>query len=489
MFQDRPALVVRCRKKAAALPINAGQQQKLDGFLRSVTPATAARLAQAVEFDRARGGALPHDDILSALRPHLRSAGGAAERVLTAQRFVCIAFEDLLVHGRRKKQRGRVARESIAPVWSWLARQLGDGGAKALDAISLKLLSAGPDFAREEARAFHAMAAEAILAAVPDPAEPGALSRSLGDEIAADAYDMARMMQIGEEVRELQLALRRPIFSLDEDDIRAIRIVWEQVLAAKPDCAPYLAFFVMGRLQKPWEIMRLAGALSRKMDDILISRTDAGQVGELLLCDLEDCVETLRAIRPDAASAARVLGPLERFSHISTGIVRELGIKRDGAWGRRLMTARSGIAGEAERLLARAVRDITATLPMTRRTSFSLRARRMPDMTKRLDPVKAAHAIELASIVAGARPFAAAGAFAGFLADVEEQLVSQLRRYTEEMVDELHAAPEELRPEAAAFVRHATELTGILMSEDDASIVRRRAVAAVNPQPGEALVA
>lgn len=468
------------------MPFNAGQLEKLDGFLKAVTPATATRLAQAVEFDRARGGALPHDEILLALRPHLRAAGTAAGRVMTAQRLVCTTFEDILVDSRRRKQHGRIARASIAPLWAWLAHQLGDEGARALDAVAVKLLSSGPDFAGEEVGAFCALAANAILTAVPRPDEP---VRGLAADVSADAYDMARMMQIGADIRALQKALRRPIPSLGEDDIRAIRAVWERVLAEKPDCAPFVVYFVMGRLQKPWEALRLAGALSRRMDDILISRTDAGLVGEVLLSDLEACVETLADIRPDHVSATLVLPAVERFSHISSGIVRELGIKRDGVWGKRLMSARAALAEEMDRLLARAVKDITATLPTTRASGLSLRSRRMPDMSKVLDGNRAAHAAELAAIIGGARPFAMAGAFAGMLADIEEQLADMLRQYAEEMVDELHSVAEALRPQAAAYVAHAIELTRLVLGADEADLVRRRAAAATAPPGGESLVA
>lgn len=471
------------------MPLTAARLEKLDGFLRAVTPATAVRLAQAVEFDRARGGALPHDEILQALRPHLRMAGGNAERVVTAQRLICMAFEDILVNGRRHKQRGRVARESISIVWSWLARQLGEEGAKALDAVTSKLVASGPDFARDEVTAFQEMAAAAILQAVPEPGKEGPAARALGADVASDAYDMARMMQIGPEIHELQISLKRPIFSLDEDDIFEIREVWERVQEAKPDCAPYVAFFVLGRLHKPWEIMRLAGALSRKMDDILISRTDAGNVGEILLSDLEDCVERLRAVRADAVSAERVLGPLEMFGQISTGIVRELGIKRDGIWGKRLMAARSEMAGEMERILSRAVRDISATLPMARR-GLTLRARRIPDLTKKPETDKMARAIEIASVVSGARPHALAGAFAGMLSEIEEKVSDLLRHYTEELVDELLTVEEGLKTQALVHAGHAVELTRIVLGPDEGDLVRRRVAAASSPAtPDETLVA
>ena len=95
----------------------------LKGFLGQLPDDVASRLAKAVEVDRLIGGAaLPHDDILKALRPQLRGTATGAHRVPTPQRLFCRPFEDLLVSGERKaKQKGRIARSSVDVVWKWLS--------------------------------------------------------------------------------------------------------------------------------------------------------------------------------------------------------------------------------------------------------------------------------------------------------------------------------------------------------------------------------
>lgn len=473
--------------------LETGRLQRLDGFLRSVTPALAAKLARAIEFDRLRGGALPHEAILEALRPKLREAERRLSRLPTPRRLFSTAFEDLILPMPRfAKQRGRIARSSIEPVWNWLTGSLlPDEAGAAIEAIRAKLISGAAEFVDGEVQALQTLAAQAILAAIPSPekADPSAVRSLGGQDIAADAYDMARMMEIAPLIARLQHELPRPIHALEERDITTIRAVWEQVVAEHPDCAPYIAFFVLGRLDKPWEIMRLAGALSRKMDDILLSRTDIGFVGELLLSDLEDCVAHLAAIRPNEMKAAPAVDVVTRFGRLSTGIVRELGIKRDGVWGKRLMAARAGIADEMERLLARATKDISATLPMTRRAGLNLRARRIPDLTRMLDPQKADRAIQLAALVMGARPHATAGAFGSIIAEIDEKIGGLLRHYTADMIDELAIAPPGLRPQASVFIQHAIELTCIMMSPEEGELIRRRAAAALDAQAAEPMVA
>ncbi len=465
---------------------------RLDGFLGSVTPSIALRLAKAVETDRLRGGALPHDEILSALRGKLREAQNRLSRVASPRRLVCAAFEDLLVVDRRRKQRGRIVRSSIAPVWRWLTETLLPPDALALlDAIRDRLLNASAEFADAEVAAFQKAAAAALLAAIPS-SEPGdarasAAVKALGSaDIACDAHDMARMMEIGPQVLRLQREFPKPMHTLSENDIWVTRAVWERITESDPDCASYIVFLMLGRLEKSWEIMRLAGALSRKTNDVVVSRTDAGFVGDLLLSDLEDCIEVLRAMRTDAIDPAVVLAQVETFANLSTGIVREIGIKRDGIWGKRLMAARGGMSGEVERLLGRARKDIVGTLPMARKGGFGLRATgRAPDFTRTFDPAKAKRAIAYATILAGAKPHAMAGAFAGLLAEIEEPVGEHLRHYTTEMLDELHGIDAARRPQAEVYVAHAIALTGLLMGAAEGDLMRRRAAVATAPESGD----
>lgn len=478
------------------MAIDLHRLERLDDFLHEVPPALAARLAFAVESDRRRGGALPHARILAALRPKLREVEGRVQRVPTPQRLVCEAFEDLLADGpRARKQTGRILRANVAPIWTWLTETLlPDAWRETSDTILAKLAGGGVDFIAGDVAKFQKRAAEAILAICPAPAGDGdaavAAARALGgrDQLA-DAYDMARMLEIAPAVLSMQRHLGRPIRTLDEETVAVARSIWGELSLSHPGAAPYLVFLILGRLDKPWEIMRLSGALSRQIDDALISHSDIGLAGELLLADIEAAATKLKTMRVQEIDADAVIGAVEAFSMISTGIVRELGVRRDGGWGKRLMGARVVIADAVERLLSRATREIAVTLPTARRSSFGIRGRRMPDLTRRLDPAKAGRAIMFARIMAGLRPHAVAGAFTSFLGTLESKITRQLERYTEELVEELLNVSPPLRAQAAGYVEHAAALSGHLMGEEAAAIVRRRAAAAIAAWDSETLVA
>src|SRR5215471_6859484 len=95
---------------------------RLQSLLGGLPVQAAVRLARAVEVDRLAGGVvLPHETILSALRPVLR-APAHVERTLTPLRLFCRPFEDIvLTQTVREKQKGRITRANISVVWKWLS--------------------------------------------------------------------------------------------------------------------------------------------------------------------------------------------------------------------------------------------------------------------------------------------------------------------------------------------------------------------------------
>lgn len=115
------AAIAAVWRRLSALTVD--KEILLKGFLGQLPNQVVSRLAKAVEVDRLIGGtALPHDEILRAMRPQLRGTGSPTRRVPTPQRLFCRPFEDLLVSGERKaKQKGRIARSSVDAVWNWLA--------------------------------------------------------------------------------------------------------------------------------------------------------------------------------------------------------------------------------------------------------------------------------------------------------------------------------------------------------------------------------
>jgi hypothetical protein len=449
----------------------------LKGFLGQLPDHVVSRLAKAVEVDRLIGGtALPHDEILKALRPQLRGTGSRARRVPTPQRLFCRPFEDLLVSGERKtKQKGRIARSSVDVVWKWLANELMPARHRKLtSSLGEAIVADHEEQIERDLAALWSEAAATMKTALADEARKSVAAHALGGALVVeDAAEMALMLAQAQIVAELQTRLPKPVVQLTQDDIWFLRDLVDRLAASNPDFAPYVALVVLGRLERPWEVLRLVTAISRKSTDVVISGTDMDVVGELLFSDLDAYAANIQSARPVSFDPDKVLASLAGFTELSSGMIKELGIRRDGKWGQRLAKDRAAVAQIMENLLQRARKEILAALPSHR--GFGFRRQRSLDLSRAVDPDRVAKAMRYAQLVAHSRPFAVAGAFSARLMKVTDETTLALRTYAEDILTELRATTPEARQHAQEHLSVMLSLCELVLGEGETDFLRRRA--------------
>jgi hypothetical protein len=458
--------------------LSTDKQLLLSGFLGSLPEHVAARLAKAVEVDRLIGGTgLPHDVILRALRPQLRQATDRTGRMQTPQRFFCRPFEDILVgSGRTLKQKGRIARASIEAVWNWLAADLMPVRHRVIsEALRDAILHARESEIEESCAELWAEAALVLKPELETEKKKIFAAKKLGGmALAEDAAEMALLLEAAREIGELQGRLPKPIVNLSEEDIVFLRDCFERWTDSNPDLAPYVPLIVMGRLERPWEALRLVGALTRKSTDTLISNTDLGAVGELLFSDLDIYVKKIQAARPMDFDAESLLASLAGFAELSSGIVKEFGIRRDGKWGQRLTKDRSAVAQVMEGLLDRAPKEIMAALPSAKMGGFGKSPKPL-DLSRPPDPERVAKAMRYAQLMRHSRPFAVAAAFSAKLNETSDETASALRTHSEDILRELRAAIPETRANVEAHWAQILELCALVLGDEETDLLRRRA--------------
>ncbi len=453
----------------------------LQRFLASLPETAATRLAKAVEVDRLSGGTvLPHDLILDALRPTLRQVRPAA-RTLTPLRLFCRPFEDLLISDRSEKQKGRIHRNSVKPVWRWLSKTQIPEATAAYEACAR---SAVLGFHLDDALAcvgeFWQTASSAILAALASETGVKAARKELGsDTVVADAREMAHVLAIGPEVVEVQTVLPKPSVALDEETLWSLRAIYDRIVEKVPDAAPYVAVIVMRRLEQPWQALKLPLFVSRTTQDTLISSTDMGLVGEAIFCEMEAHLAAIRTTRQPDFDAEMLCRHVASFAEYSKGMVKEVEMRRDGRWGQRLLKARSAVAEAMSGFMERAPREILAALPIQRATYSG--GPRAPELSRSPDPDKLKRAISYARLIVGTKPYAAAASFGAALKDTCDELVGALGPYNDELVRELRAAEGERHEHALAYFDLAAELTTLLLSPEEGELLRRRGRAAIAP--------
>ncbi|HTW34618.1 MAG TPA: hypothetical protein VMD53_08365 [Rhizomicrobium sp.] len=455
----------------------------LRAFLGTLPETVAVRLAKAVEMDRlADGKSLPHDLILDGLRPVLRRAGNV-ERTPSPLRLFCEPFSDLLTNRPRKeKTAGRIAHTSIPTVWGWLSKTLlPEETAQYSEAVKADILAFRIDNAHQRALEFWPLASSEILSALSSTssATNKATRAALGgDAVIADAREMAIMLAVGSDIVELQRKLPSSAQALDDDILHALRATYDAVVDVMPDAAPFIAVVAMNRLARPWEALRLPLAISRTTQDTLISNTDMGLVGEILFADIEEHAIAVRSARQPEFDVDGLVAHIQAFAMLSSGLVKEVEMRRAGKWGQRLLKDRAALAEVMDAYMERAPREVLAALPTVKSGSFA-GSPRVPDLRHAPDVEKKERALRYAQLISGCKDFAAQGSFGSSLAGAQEEVALVLQTYCDEMLRELKSATGERREIAEQFFTLAADLTGLLLSPEEGEFLRRRGRAAL----------
>jgi hypothetical protein len=455
--------------------LSAEKSALLRAFLSGLPQPAAMRLARAVEIDRLGGGTvLPHDLILGALRPMLHHV----ERTPTPLRLFCRPFEDLVhVENPKEKIKGRIARESLVAMWNWLCRTLQPEAAAAYQSDTRALIIARRfDDARARAASFWPLAATVLAHGIAS--DPQAARTALeSDAAVADAREMVLLMTVGTEIGEIQRLLPKPTPQLTDEMLAGLRDIHDRLAKSAADAAPYVAVVAMNRLVHPWEALKLPQLVTRQTDDTLISNTDMGLVGDLLFADIELHGGAVRNARHPVFDVHALLDNLADFTALSSSIVREIDIRRDGKWGKRLMKDRAAIAETMEGFMERAPKEIATMLPVLRGGAFG-GGPKSADFSRAVDEDRADRGLRYARLLVGCAPYAAAASFAAAQKDAYDEASLHLRGYNEDLIREMRAPNESRRAVIARQFELAAELTKLLFSPEEADFLRRRAKAA-----------
>jgi hypothetical protein len=317
------------------------------------------------------------------------------------------------------------------------------------------------------AQGFHLAAGKAMRAALAGDA--AAARKRLSDLEMEDAGEMALLLCESEEMAKVRQRVPKHLAHLTEEILWQLRESYDALIARNPDAAPYVAVVAMNRLQRPWEALRLPLMVSRQTGDALISKTDMGLVGEILFARMDRMKAAIMAARHPVFDPAALVTEVGGFADLSSAVVKEIEVRRDGEWGQRLLKDRAAIGAVMDGFMERAGKEVAAALPMQKGTGEF--ARPTP-AEKRLVALHYAH------LVAGTRIFAAAGSFAARHRAALEDISNHLRRYVEDAIRELRSASGEKRATVESQLQYCAELAALLFSPEEAELIRRRVRAA-----------
>ncbi|HLJ52245.1 MAG TPA: hypothetical protein VKT24_02595 [Rhizomicrobium sp.] len=397
--------------------------------------AEALELALARAIEVSDGEALQHGMIFRS------PVGRDSERTPTPLRFFCLPFEDLLIAApRQRKQRGRIARDSIAPIWTWLREILLPLETSSYCCAFKSAIAAGDhEQAKAHATDFWRIAGAALRAALACESGRSAARQVVKNElILADAEEVARLLSIAPAVMTIRDLMVRPVPVLTGELQLSLRKVHDGLVMSAPEAADYVAVIAMNRLARPWETLNL-----------LWHTRDL--VREIICDDIKRYAGVVREARYPDFDTDALLDNIAHFTVLYNGIFERNDTLGDRKLRRLLAQGRAMIALALEGFMRRAPQALAGALrePDTEKVELALRTVRL---------------------VVGCKSFATAGFLGASVRQAEEVMCRLLLRHNENLFAERNAGNS-----GRVGCATAVKLSSVLFGIDHGEFLRRRA--------------
>ena len=458
------------------------QKNQLQALLSQLSEGQVEKLVSVMDVARnEKAMSASSDLIMSMLRPSLLRT--KPRRLQTPLRILCDPFEDFLGPPKSgDKEITKIARTSIAPMWDWLQEIGGDAFAKTCDAF----VKATND--KDEERQWIAACAiwvEAeklirpeITRAYSDGKYNSKLAKKLGhSDRIDDLREMLELIQIGAIVEGLKKDLpAKPILKMSQKDIGLIKKSYIEASENKPGSEVWLIISVMYRLLHEAEILKVIKSLSRAGNDTLASMTDLSLVGDLVIGEVEGYITMIKNIVEQKNSDLDVMEIAKNYMSSFSQVTSNLDIKREGDWGRRMLTSRNNLGAYiSEFILKDGTACVMGGFSMAKRkmgkiTSMVIDLRHAPDIEKYKISERRAKAIKDCSGLADRIGLKSASQA------VVNELNKELEKFEDKLIDILDRVTKEENEIATKHVIMLARIQEILMGADTADLFRKRAL-------------
>jgi hypothetical protein len=331
--------------------------ERLRDYLRTLKPEARAMLVTELERGMLRGDeAGGNEFVLQELRRTIRAAGQPVPRIGDAARLFFAPLEPFLIDdGADHKRVGRLARVSLEPIWEWIGRDLMPAEAKALSEDIDRALVAD-DRAKAEllTRALHERAIQRIKETIDAAGADEKMRRRLVVQVGTpraleDAGTLLRILVLRDVLGDLARRLPKHLRTFEREQIDEVKTLVEAAAGAaqkSPDLAARKAdifvcglVLVMGRLARPWQLIRLAAHASESDEAARVAETPFADAVAIVLAEIECMVSELRvelARRP-------VTSLLKGIHDAAHGLRTEMDLSVDSPRGRQLAAIRTDI--------------------------------------------------------------------------------------------------------------------------------------------------
>jgi len=455
--------------------------ERLREFLRDLKPAARALLIAELERGMLRGDEMPGTDIvLQELRRTLRDVEQPPPRVGNPERLFFKSIEPFIVDDEAThRHRGRIARIALAPIWSWICRDLMPEESKTFsDDVAHALLANDNARAEQVTRSFQDQVVgnmqDALDAVAADDKAKRRLSGQIGTPRALEIVnEIAGILKARDALTTIGARMPRHVNALTDPFIEPIKILLDALHGRNPDWLLYGLLLVMSRLAAPWQLVRFATRAADSDKAAKIALNPYAMAVTVVLDEVERLVGELRADLKSGPGVV-VIAVLKDIHDAARGLRTELDLSPESAWGRQLAAIRSEISDMLKSEIE----------------SMPGRVRRLlrPRPTKEIVPGSALDAGDVAETEALIGFVGACRKYAGELAinEMTQRTFSELQQYletsTQALIDGVRTAEEGDRRFRQSQVDAAVRFCNKVFGQDYAAMLAKAAEVAAHAE-------
>lgn len=461
---------------AGALPLD-----RLRTFLRELSPGARAMLAAELERTVLSGDEIPGGNmLLREVRATLRTVSAPAPRIdidAPASAFFRPLEPFLVETQNENKAPGRIARATLEPIWTWIARDLAPDEAKAYSDNVRRALAAGDaEPPPAVVQSFQELIAGRIRTALEAAGSDERARRKMSTLIATpNALDAVRDVQTIVASRKAldSIAGQLPghIRNLNDSTLDSLMGPLNALVRMQGSLPTYALTLVANRLAAPWQLIRVAVKGADSDDATRIAASPYAPAVTITLADIERMASELKT---DLRRGFAVTSLLKCVHDALRGVRTELDLPNSSPWARQLAAIRVDIS---EVLTS----EIESASGRVRRL---IRPRAAKDIGRGalLDADEVAEADAMIGVIASCRHYA--GEFAA--SEVTLRTFQEIQQYldggTRALLDALRASGDHDRAFRKSQMNAAIRFCATIFGKDYAALLAKAAEQAGNTE-------
>jgi hypothetical protein len=465
--------------------------EQLREYLRKLKPEARSMLVQELERNLLRGEDNAGNDlVLQELRRAIRADAQPVLRIGNAARLFFTPLEPFLIDARADHRRiGRIARVSLEPIWSWIARDLIPAEAKALsEDINRALLADDRAKADLLVRALHDRAVQRMKDAIAAAGSDEKARRRIAVEVGTprvldDLNTVIHILALRDVLADLGRRLPTHIRAFERDQIDAVKTFLDSAATQSPpesvglrksDVFLYGLILVMARLGAPWQLIRVAARAAESDAAARVAETPYAAAVTIVLSETEGMVGELRS---ELKAGRSLVSLLKTIRDTARGLRSELDFSVESAWSRQL----AALCADVSSLLKT---EIEATPGFVRRL---LRPRPAKEIVPGalLDSIDVNEAEMRVEFVSACRHYANELAVNEVTTRAYSELTLYLETGTKVLLDSLRHAGDSDRPFRQSQVEAAIRFSRTVFGNEYAGLLAKAAEVAVQTAAAE----